>query len=169
MSKYEQNIIYMKVVKDDNRSKAVYIDKETVTHVEGNNIFNLKCIDIPGNETWHVKKASDIISNLNGFDCNEQQVYYYIINCLVNTYKIEKNYTNDVILNNEVINNIADSADVSNSSIRRAIKNLMNKRVISYKIYDNRVVPANYILDDQYNIVKIVCNSTAPFGVLIRF
>lgn len=154
----------MKVTVNNLINDGVYYSKTHHIHFANKDIISLD--SFTNNKDYSIDKVIQVISNLNGFTDNEYIIYKYFI--LLNIDSIKKDNTHAIIsLTNKTIKHIAESNNISISSINRAIKSLLTKRVINWYITDNGIVPANYVLNINYNFAYNFANNVYPKAFII--
>ena len=127
----------MNIKVDEAIRNGIYIDKETITLVDNTESINLYLNE---NTKSNIEKITNIIASISGFTETETELYTELIRA--------ERYTNNLQVVSEFVPRLATGYDKSERSFYKAIKGLVDKRVITYK-------GTNAIqLNKSYNFIK---------------
>lgn len=146
----------MKVTINDVRDNCRYIDKDSLSHYQAKDIINLQVNN--DSNISNIDTFINVIAALNNFTNNELIVYSYIIN----------NHKDCVItINKAVAKHLAKTNCISLSSITRAVAGLVSKDVINNSIVNGKIVLAEYVVNDNFDITKYLIEDATPKVAII--
>lgn len=112
----------MNIKVDKAISGGIYLDKQTNTFVDNKESVNLVIHD---DTKSGIHKIVEVISNVTGLNDTEKEIYYYLIE-----EQLKGIMTVNIADN---VPKMVKSSNKSERSIYKAIKSLVDKRIITYR------------------------------------